>query len=107
MMNAIQGGKTAGWGKSNNVVIGTILFVMILVWVPILISPDADTGIVTDTSISIDNHTSNHTSVGTDTDTITILVSVPILNSIGTSLFIMMVTSGLLLLWSPGRTNEN
>lgn len=84
MMNAIQGGKTAGWGKSNNVVIGTILFVMILVWVPILISPDADTGIVTDTS------------VGTDTGI-----------SIGTSLFTMMVTSGLLLLWSPGRTNEN
>lgn len=55
MMNAIQGGKTAGWGKSNNVVIGTILFVMILVWVPILISPDADTGIVTDTSVDTDN----------------------------------------------------
>lgn len=71
MMNAMQGVKTAGWGKSNNVVISTILFVMILVWVPILISPDADTGIVTDTSVSIDAYLF-----------VIILVSVPILVSV-------------------------
>lgn len=74
MMNAIQGGKTAGWGKSNNVVISTILFVMILVWVPILISPDADTGIVTDTSVGTDTGIS----IGADNDTIMILVSVSV-----------------------------